>query len=202
MWGLENYLKVLEKSLYYNQKQYPKHIRTKLEEEGYDFNNPEYDFASQNINAIVEDIFPRTFRNSFIVVLWATFESTIKEVANYLYKNSETKLKMSDIRGNFLEQVEKYFGSVVNVPLKLSQEARLKLKILYTLRNVIVHGNGVFENLEQRTQNKLQEWEKQFGGFEIKSGKVILKKEYLKESYNFAKEIASELIKRVKKEIK
>lgn len=201
MWGLENYLKVLEKSLYYHQQQYPKRIKAKLKEEGSEYNDLELDFAFQKIDAIVEDIFPRTFRNSFIVVLWATFESTIKEVANYLYKNTETKLKMSDIRGNFLERVEKYFDYVVNVSLKLSQEARLKLKNLYTLRNVIVHGNGVLENLEQKTQNKLQEWEKQFGEFEIKSGKIIFKKEYLKESYDLVNEITSELIKRVKKEI-
>ena len=202
MWGLKDYLKALEESLYYHQQQYPKRIKTKLEEEGYEYNDPEFDFAFQKIDAIVEDIFPRTFRNSFIVVLWATFESTINEVANYLYKNTETKLKASDIRGSFIDRIEKYFDYVVNVPLNLSQEARQKLKILYTLRNAIVHGNGILENLEQKTQSKLREWEKQFEGFEIKSmGEIILKKDYLEESYDLVSEIASELIKKVKQEI-
>lgn len=212
MWGLENYLKVLEESVNCNQQQYPLRIKAELNEKGYRYDDPEVDVKFQEINAIVEHIFPRTFRNSFIVALWAAFESLIKKpdsipeskteaIVNYLSQRDEMKLKFSDFSGSFVEKIKKYFtyvSEVTGVNLNLSQEKWRKIEMLYALRNAIVHGGGILNNLKPNIKNKLQEWGKQPGKFEIIWGEIILTKESLEEFYSLVNEIGLELIEKVK----
>ncbi len=212
MWGLENYLKALEKSVNYHQQQYPIRIKNELNKKGYKYDDPEVDIAFQEINAMVDNIFPRTFRNSFIVALWAAFESLIEKpdsipdakseaIVNYLSKRNEMKLKFSDFSGRFVEKVKKYFiyvSEVTGINLNLPQEKWRKIEILYALRNAIVHGGSILDNLKPNIKNKLQEWGKQPGKFEIIWGEIILTKESLEESYSLVNEIGLELIEKVK----
>lgn len=212
MWGLQNYLKALEESVNYHQQQYPIRIKSELKKKGYKCDDPEVDSASQEINAMVEHIFPRTFRNSFIVALWAVFESLIEKpdsvpeakteaIVNYLSKRNKMKLKSSDFSGGFIKKIKKYFtyvSEVTGVNLNLSQEKWRKIEMLYVLRNAIVHGGGIMDNLKPDIKNKLREWGKQPGKFEIIWGEIVLTKESLEESYSLVNEIGLELIEKVK----
>lgn len=212
MWGIQNYLKAIEESINYHQQQYPIRIKNELNKKGYKYDDPEVDGVFQEINAMVDHIFPRTFRNSFIVAVWATFESLIEKpgnipeaeteaIVNYLSKRNEMKLKFSDFRGSFIKKVKKYFiyvSEVTGFNLNLPQEKWRKIEMLYALRNAIVHGGGILDNLEPKIKNKLLKWGKQTGKFEIIWGEIVLAKESLEESYSLVNEIGLELIEKVK----
>lgn len=125
----------------------------------------------------------------------------MNEIAKHYYKNTKCKIKISDIRGNFIEKIDKYFNHIVSIPFKLTRNERKKLEILYLIRNVIAHGNGVLDNLPDDYIKKLKKWEKELKIFEIYMSQLILKKEYLEDSYDFINTITSRFIKRIKKEI-
>lgn len=201
IWGLKYYLEALEKSLLFHKQEYEQFIKDKINKDKENLDESDIDIAFQEIHTMVDIVYPRTFRNSFIIQLWAAFESTMNEIAKHYYKNSKCKIKIWDIRGNFIEKIDKYFDHIVSIPFKLTRNERKKLEILYLIRNALAHGNGVLDNLPDDRIKKLKEWEKELKIFEIYTGQLILKKEYLEDSYDFINTITSRFIKRIKKEI-
>lgn len=197
MEGLNQYLKALEESIFFHKREFERRVLTEvknsknLEEE--------LNLAYQKIFDMQDRVFPKSFRNPFIILLWAVFESTMNEIANYQYKSFNCEIKLSDIRGNFLEKIKKYFNSVTKIIFSLTPEEDKELEILYFIRSIIAHGNGNLENIKKESQvKKIKELAKSEGILDIDYNQIILKKEYLERSFDLIDKTTSRYIKKVK----
>lgn len=151
-----------------------------------------------NHTNLIHNILPRFFRNPALVSLYAIYESGVTGIASHLQQRSRKNLKLKDIRGGgFLDQANKYFKYVLEVPLYSDNFTWKHLKMLMVLRHTIAHCNGRLEAVNEKHREKIKKWEKQNIGINIHHGDLIISENFLRETYLIVKESLCDLIKRV-----
>ena len=164
------------------------------------FEMDEFDRAAefQNLYERIEHQLPRFFRNSFLVSLWAVYESAIIEIANYLRDQKGRTLGISDIRGNFLDQAKKYFDHVLEFPLCADNQVWERLKMLNVLRNAIAHSNGRMTAIQKESRKKIEGWERSNTGILSYYGDIMVSEDFLRETYLTVNKALNDLLQRVR----
>jgi len=198
IWGINEYLKILEDSLKYHKEQYPVKVKKQLIKKGYEVDDPEVDIEFQKVDSIVEDILPRTFRNSFIIILWSFYESSSKKICNYFYNETYTGKKIDNMKGNFPKRIQHYINKELDISVDIDSDQWEKIEKLYSLRNAFVHGHGQQKYVNKNEWNKILEWSKEEKGIDIKHGKILLSPNFIHDMYEMIKRHLSKLISKAK----
>lgn len=159
----------------------------------------EWNIASQKYHHLTEHVYPKALRGSFIVSLWATFESSITQIAKFIQTRKEIELKLSDLRSsNILDQFKKYFAHILNFDLMISDDSWRKLEEVYLIRNCFAHTNGRIDALKQHDRDRL---------FKVKSASsdicemydyVFLEKVFIQNSFNLVNTELGRIIEQVR----
>jgi hypothetical protein len=97
--SLNNFLVTIEEQETYLSEVRWKELLEEIKLSKLEDNENEWNIASQRYHYQTEHIYPKALRGSFIVSLWATFESSLTEIARFIQSTKRIELKMSDIRG-------------------------------------------------------------------------------------------------------
>lgn len=87
-------------------------------------------------------IIPRLIRHSFLVSLYAVYESSVKEIAEFIRVRQSQPIKLDDLKGKFPGNAWKYYKHVLNIKLARDDVRWQRVRDLARLRNAIVHANG------------------------------------------------------------
>ena len=147
----------------------------------------------------VDVILPRLFRGSFMVSLWAVYESTVTEIASHIKEDRGLALGLEkDIKGyDFLSRAKKYYEHILNFTL-CSDQTWERLRMLSVLRNSVAHGNGRFEMLRSNYQEKIKNWARQGDGISIRSEYLVVSGPFLRDTLSVVKNSLEDLIERYK----
>lgn len=198
--ALDDYIKLLEEQLGGLIEQEQRHFDAKIQKEIYQIDEAERQFAYQELYEHIEHLLPRFFRNPLLVTLWATFESAIIEIAEYLRNGKELKLRISDIRGDsFLKQARKYYDHILNFSLCVKPEPLGRLEMLRILRNAVAHSNSRINAVRSdEDRKKIGAWVDQKVGISLKFQTLIFSEKFIKEAYITINETLTELLSRVR----
>ena len=201
--ALGRYLDMLEQQLNVLIKQEHEKAETRIQEIKKNFDEVEWQIAHQVRDELVENLIPRFFRSPFLVTLWATYESGIIEIANYLQKQKCLSLSIRDIKGkHFLNQAYKYFEHVLKFTLWNNSKAKERLEMLRVLRNTIAHSNGLIERIKnEKDKEKIKKWEENNLGVSTVYGNLIFTKDFLGETYQIVNDSLNNLINRAKNSV-
>jgi hypothetical protein len=144
-----------------------------------------------------EHLYPKSFRGSFLVGLWATTESALQELANFVQKKKDIKLKLNDIRGDIIERLEKYFNQVLHFEL-FSEQAMERLREIYLIRNCFAHANGRIDALKENDKRIIQKRNEDNSIYQEDQGYILLEMGYLEDINNFISVELQQLINRIK----
>ena len=143
LWALGHLRTVVEDQVVFLRHQDTQRTFAELRDQGWDHDEGERQLASQELDERQNFVIPRFFRGPFVVSLWASYESAVKEVAEYYQTKRGASLGWRDIRAsNVLMQLDKYFHSVLGVPVDDHAERFALLEDLRAIRNAIAHANG------------------------------------------------------------
>src|SRR6266487_6194417 len=139
--GLGSYLEAIENQLEFLNKQYKVQLKARLNRgrdwmHKDDIEDEEYRVAHRSDN-----LFPRLFRGAGLVTLWAVFESSVTDWADYAKSKLNQEFALDEVRvkgGDFLANAENYFERVLKIPLFVDREVRKDILVLKYLRNVLV----------------------------------------------------------------
>ena len=111
--SLAKYREVFEEQLTFLKDQERVRLRARLTSAESEMDDAERQFASEQVDLLVEEILPRFFRGPYLIALWALFESAIIELADYLAKKKQLLLKLRDVRGRDpMDKWNKYYSHV------------------------------------------------------------------------------------------
>jgi hypothetical protein len=197
LWALGEYLNALEQQLPAIAEAKRTQTYTRLQAEKLGWDDPETEFAFQELYEIAENVLPRFLRGPFLATLWALYESAVTEIASYLRQQQKKALGLRDIRGGFLDRAQKYFDHILAFPLCTDDRTWERLKMLMMLRNALAHANGRLEAVNEKSQKKIEEYTKMGVGVAVKNGNLLFTEAFVRETYVLVRESLISLIERV-----
>ncbi len=73
-------------------------------------NKEEYIEQANLMGELLEKyVIPRYVGNTFILILWSIFEDAMTEIAKYVQERDMPTISLSDLNGDFLHKLEKFF---------------------------------------------------------------------------------------------
>lgn len=114
----------------------------------------------QWIDEFADVVLPRLYRSPILIQLWATFESGLIEVGDYIRSKDNHSLAVGDLRANNdFERAIKYYDHVLHFPLIQIDGLQQSLEMLSLVRNAIAHCNGRIGMIKPATIQKFRRWE-------------------------------------------
>lgn len=155
-----------------------------------------WDIPHQLHDYKVEITLPRILRNPFLVSLFAVYESTVTEIADFIREEKGLKLRLGDIRrSGFLDQAQLYYKHILQFELSTDNERWKRLKILSVLRNAIAHTNGRWDAIKEKDRCRLMRQE----GVKEDLGFVVVSECFLRETVRVVKDDLQDLLARFEK---
>lgn len=156
LWGLDQYLIAIENQLFHLQAQYIIRLKARLKKEHRWMHPEDIEQAEYEVLHLTEELFPRLLRGSYLVALWAAYESKVTDMADYAKSEYKQPFGLDELRGgDFLAQAEKFYDRVLGLSLFSNREDRKRIEILKGIRNAIAHDNGHINGLPKELHKKI-----------------------------------------------
>lgn len=134
------------------------------------------DYLESELGRQLSYDFPSIHRNSFLVSCCSYLEEQLYYFCEDLRDKHNLPLKVSDLKGNALERVKKYFTKLGKIDIPANWEEILSIS---DIRNCIVHNEGRIDSGNQKKDRKIQDYIDRRSDIKYdKDKKIILDKEY------------------------
>ncbi|MGH7216845.1 MAG: hypothetical protein ACREIG_06380 [Nitrospiraceae bacterium] len=197
--ALGEYLEVLEHQLKFLKDQRTVQVQADLKVSGRDSDWTEVDIARQDLRYETEHVYPWAFRGSFVILLWALYETCVTEVAEFLQHRGRFELGLKDLRGdNFITRARKYFEHILRFPLHSDPTIWDRLDRLYLVRNAFAHAGGRLSMMNEKARRGVQNLIRDGHDLTEDIGDVLVGAHFARESYDLVSALARDLAKRAR----
>jgi hypothetical protein len=158
--------------------------------------------ASHLKDRVEDGVTTRFLTAAATIASWALYESAVQDVAAHLQRHRGVELRMSAIRGDFLERARTYFSDVLHFPLHHATEDWERLSDLAKIRHFLAHGNGDLRNIRPSDRPRLVDLVARTEGVTIIDEQyLVIDPAFAKETLRFLKELLNDLISRTRSEM-
>ena len=154
--ALKDHLEIIEKQIEQGKTTEREKAEAYIKKEGVDWEDPEWQWTWQEYEEQIKSQ-QKLFRGSFLVMLYAVFESTTTEIACKIQCKQSVEKSISDLRGDFPKKAGIYFEHL-GFELYTNGTIREKIKMLSVLRNAYAHTSGRIEMLNKKPQKAIKAW--------------------------------------------
>jgi len=147
------------------------------------------DFWAENYPWEWQQIIGSQLRHAYIGSLLAATEYHLRQICRNTTKITNSKIKVDDLKGSYLEQARKYLGSVVGFSTPSARTWEI-VGDLYVLRNVIAHNGGAVER--ECSKKRLQSLAKRSPGLTVNDN-VHINKDFVIFAHNAIRAFFKEL---------
>lgn len=114
----------------------------------------ELSLARSDLHQLGNVIIPRLVRNSFLVSVYAVYETTVIEIAGFIRAKPLQPDERARLRGRFPYQARKYYKEVLGFELSRNDESWEMVCDLTRLRHAIAHANGRLYRLRSAEERR------------------------------------------------
>ena len=194
---LEEHLQLIENQMERIERTERNKTETYIRKEGLCPDDPEWHIAWQKYDYRIDQL-PRFFRGTFLVVLYAAYESIVTEIARLIQAKQSQKKKINDLKGDFLERAKKYYKHILKFDLYSEEKVWQQIRMLSTLRNAFAHANGRLEMLTPKPRRIIQNWTKQKRGISTYYGYIICEASIVADIFGAVRGSLEDLVERYK----
>ena len=195
--ALEEHLQLIENQMAQIRETARNKTETYIRKEGLCPDDPEWQSAWQYYDYRIDSL-PIFFRGTFLVALYAAYESIVTEIARLIQDKQSQQIKLNDLRGGFLERAKKYYKHILKFDLYSEEKAWEQVRRLSTLRNAFAHANGRLDMLNERSRKIIQKWAQQNLGISTYYGYIICEVNIVADMYDAVRSSLEDLIERYK----
>jgi hypothetical protein len=146
-----------------------------------------------------EGVTTRFLTAAAVTGTWAIYEATVAKMASHIQRSKEVSLRMSHLKGNFLQRARRYFDDVLKLDLHPIDTDWSRLERLGNLRNVLAHANGRLWDVPEDDRRRATSWVASTPGLTIVDEEyLIVSLAFARESLSFVDDLLRELVERVR----
>ncbi len=177
--ALRDSVATLERQLEFIAAQRKRQVEADIAELGPDPDPGEVQLALQELAYEVEHTYPRVYRGSLLTVMWATYESAIVQVAEFLQRKKGLDIALVDVRGaGVVERARRYFRKALHCELYTGKDRQSDCARIYLVRNVFAHVNGRLAGVKDNQRSVIENMVED-GALREDLGYVVPTKEFL-----------------------
>ena len=195
--ALEEHLQLIENQMAQIRETARNKTETYIRKDGLCPDDPEWQSAWQYYDYRI-DTLPIFFRGTFLVALYAAYESIVTEIARLIQVKQSQKIKLNDLRGGFLERAKKYYKHILKFDLYSEEKAWEQVRRLSILRNAFAHANGRLDMVNERWRKIIQKWAQKNLGISTYYGYIICEVNIVADMYSAVRSSLEDLIERYK----
>ena len=195
--ALEEHLQLIENQMAQIRETARNKTETYIRKEGLCPDDPEWQSAWQYYDYRIDSL-PIFFRGTFLVTLYAAYESIVTEIARLIQAKQSQKKKINDLGGGFLERAKKYYKHILKFDLYSDEKVWQQVKMLSTLRNTFAHANGRLDMLNERSSQIIQKWAQKNLGISTYYGYIICEANIVADMFGAVRSSLEDLIERYK----
>lgn len=181
-WAIERYVSAVEDYLARAEEDLLTRLGAELRDSGRSTDAAAVASERSRVQEVARTVLPRYARWSSLVMLWATYESAIREFAEVLRTHRGVTITLDAVQArDFLGRTKLYFRDVLRVELAVASKAWHRAHIVYGLRNRIVHAGGRADS-GSTWERRIAKWGQQTVGVEVREGRLFLDDAFLAES--------------------
>ena len=149
----------------------------------------------------IDDMVIQAFRRSFVICLWATFESCIVTIADELAKRAG--LTNPKLRGEreFLRTAKRYFRDNLGLTLLPSDRRSNSIHRLDRLRKCLVHGYGTKGAVKPGNWERIEKDAKATEGLDTSGNYIRIDEHYLATAFDDVFHVSVSLIEAARERI-
>ncbi len=194
---LEEHLQLIENQMEHIERTERNKTETYIRKEGLCPDDPEWHIAWQKYDYRIDQL-PRFFRGTFLVVLYAAYESIVTEIARLIQVKQSQKIAINHLKGGFLERAKKYYKHILKFDLYSEEKVWQQVKMLSTLRNAFAHANGRLDMLNEKSKKEMKKWRKEKRGISTYYGYIICEANIVSDIFSAVRDSLEDLIERYK----
>ncbi len=162
------------------------------------------DDADRQIGHHLEDrldqgVTTRFLAGAAMIATWAIYEATVSQMADYVRDQKEVSLRMSRLKGDFLERARTYYDDVLKFDLHPLGTDWTRLQRLAELRHLIAHANWRLWDVPGEDRKRLESWIKSTAGLSIVGDEyVVVSLDFVRQSHTFVDGLLKDLVDRVR----
>ncbi len=193
------YLDLLEKQIKERQTVYRSELEKIIREQGLTPDDSNWQIVHE-YEHLADYRMPRLFRAPFLICLYALYESTVIEIANFIKDKVGTEKTINEYKRAFnLDMAKEYYKQTIHFPLYSDNVSWERIKMLSLIRHAFAHANGRIGALNQKIRDKIVKYEKQNLGISLgDDGYLVLDERFLKETLMLVSVSLNDLISRYK----
>ena len=180
--ALEDHYELIEKQLAHLNNVEQAALSEYRQKEKLTPEDSDWDFARQEFDHKVEFLLPRFFWGSFIISLYAVYETSVFEIARLLQKAQKHEIGINDLRNEFLERAKKYYKNILKFELCSDAETWQRINTLATLRHTLAHANGRIDMMNKKTRTRIKALEKQTIGISTHYNYLVIDSKFAKDT--------------------
>jgi len=198
LYGLKYHLDLLEKQIKNIQAYDRLSLENRIKKLGLVPDDADWQLAHNALEDTTEFFIPRIFRASFIISLYAVYESAVTEIAELIRKKKGIEISINDLRNDFLNRADKYFKDVLHFQLCPDKRAGQRINVLSVIRNAVAHANGRIGMLKPGQKRKITNYEKQNIGISSLNDFLVIEEAFLRETLSLVDASLNDLVARYK----
>lgn len=196
--AVERYLKLLMKFVPHIQDQTLVRFKAEMVRNASSLSAEDFVDELEYVKSEIENLIPASFYGSFIIALYATLESAISDVADYVKLKEAAQLSLSDLReSNSLKRLSLYLATLMKEPLNTPAEASKFLQQLQLVRNVFAHANGSLRDQRKERRTALERLAEENIGVLIVNNSLVVTTAFLQRSISTATSFLNALLAQV-----
>ena len=203
LFALEDHLQLIESQMEHIRKTERLRIEAELRKDRLSPEDPEWHQALDGYTELIECLLPRFFRGTFLMTLYAVYESGVKEIAKLMQEKNPEKISINEFiqktRGNFLQCAKKYYEDILNFDLYTKEDVLENVKMLYELRNAYAHANGRLESIKRGPRKTIYNWIKQNKDVRTYRGYIVCGDRVVSDVFINVRDFLEDLINRYNK---
>jgi hypothetical protein len=196
LYALEDHLRLIEDQMQQTKKTEELRVEQYIRKEGLSPDDFEWQELRDEYNYRMDCLLPRLFRGSFLLALYAVYESAVTEIAGLIQKGESQEISINDFKGDFLGKAKKYYGDILGFQLYEEENEWCRVTMLSKLRNAFAHANGRLEMLKDRSKRTIKTWERQNLGISTYNGFVVCDSGIVADIFDVVRKSLENLISR------
>lgn len=166
--------------------------------------------VAQFHQTLIDGMLPGVLRGPLLLSLWAVYESTLIEIAEFLRVPANLSFGLTDVKipkhiqpqpNGILNRALHVYEKELGLTLFIDEQMQTHIRGFYGLRNILAHAGGIMRSSKPADWNKVVTWASQHPGLDFSHGRILIEADFVRVQMELIASATQHIIQQVRQKL-